>query len=359
MKQILNVKIDKTKEYPIEISNESIENLRDKLFEFTKNQKRLFVISKKVYKLYANQLNLPKDEVFILKDGECEKNINNYQKILKQAISIGLTRKDVIIAIGGGVVGDIAGFVAATYMRGIDFIQVPTTLLAAVDSSVGGKTAIDLDCGKNIIGAFYQPKAVYININFINTLDNRQFMSGMAEVIKYSFIENNCGYESPLYLFELLTLAKDKIIDREPVSIAKIIEYCLKLKIAVVTQDEKENGLRKVLNFGHTYGHVLETITKYKKYTHGEAIIFGMYFIIDWAYKNEFITYTNYKVSIELLEKYGYKRLNKKYSPELIVDIIKKDKKATSNEILFIVPCEKKTVKEVKIPVIEIYKMVR
>ena len=333
--------------------------MRDKLYEITKNKQRLFVISKKVYKLYADQLNLSKEEIFILKDGECEKNINNYLKILKQAISIGLTRKDVIIAIGGGVVGDIAGFVAATYMRGIDFIQVPTTLLAAVDSSVGGKTAIDIDNGKNIVGAFYQPKAVYININFINTLDNRQFMSGMAEVIKYSFIENNCGYENPLYLFELLTLAKDKILARESVSIAKIIEYCLKLKIAVVTKDEKENGLRKVLNFGHTYGHVLEAITKYKKYTHGEAIIFGMYFIIDWAYKNEFITYTNYKISIELLEKYGYKRLEKKYPPELIVDIIKKDKKADSNEILFIVPCEKKTVKEIKIQVTDIYKMVK
>ena len=254
-----------------------------------------------------------------------------------------------MIAVGGGVVGDITGFVASTYMRGIDYIQVPTTLLSAVDSSVGGKTAIDLAEAKNIIGTFYQPKAVYININFLDTLDKRQFMSGMGEILKYAFLEESCKYETPLYLFEFLTLGFEKIIEKEPLTIIRMIEYCLHLKIAVVNQDEKEGGLRKILNFGHTLAHALETITKYKKYTHGEAVVLGMFFIIEWAYKKEYISYSYYRLSKELLTKYGFKPLNKKYPTEKLVEIMKKDKKASNDKITFIIPCEKKQVKEIKL----------
>lgn len=357
MKQILNVKIDENKEYDIEISNEKIETLIKNVLEKTKKQQKVFVISEKVYKLYSEALNLYEEKIFILKDGEKEKNIKNYIKIMEFLALNNITRKDVIIAIGGGVVGDIVGFVASTYMRGIDFIQIPTTLLSAVDSSVGGKTAIDTNFGKNIIGSFYQPKAVYINIKFFNTLDKRQFMSGIAEVLKYAFIESSCQYEESLYLFELLTLAKDKIFAKEEISLFKIIENCLKLKISVVTKDEKENNLRRILNFGHTFGHTLEMMTKFKKYTHGEAVAYGMFFIIDWAYKNELITYTNYKVSIDLLEKYGFKRLKKKYSSNTIISTIIKDKKAEKENILFIVPIDKKTVKEQKIPILELDNM--
>ena len=198
MRQILKVQIRDNKEYPIEISDDSFAKLNQELYEATRGQKRLVVMSKKVYNLYFNELNFSEEEVFVLKDGEKEKNYKNYLKIMKRAIERVLTRNDVMIAVGGGVVGDITGFVASTYMRGIDYIQVPTTLLSAVDSSVGGKTAIDLAEAKNIIGTFYQPKAVYININFLETLDKRQFMSGMGEVLKYAFIEESCYYENPL-----------------------------------------------------------------------------------------------------------------------------------------------------------------
>ena len=310
MRQILKVQISDNKEYPIEISDGSFAKLNHELYEVTRGQKRLVVMSKKVYNLYFNELNFSEEEVFVLKDGEKEKNYKNYLKIIKRAIECGLTRNDVIIAVGGGVVGDITGFVASTYMRGIDYIQVPTTLLSAVDSSVGGKTAIDLVEAKNIIGTFYQPKAVYININFLETLDKRQFLSGMGEVLKYAFIEESCHYENPLYLFEFLTLGCEKIMEKEPLTIIRMIEYCLHLKIAVVNQDEKEGGLRKILNFGHTLAHALETITKYKKYTHGEAVVLGMFFIIEWAYKKEYITYSYYRLSMELLEKYGFNVLS-------------------------------------------------
>lgn len=353
MKQVLQVNIDDKKNYTIEISDNSIEQLNRQIDEITCGKKRLIVISKKVYDLYYHRFNFSEDEIFILKDGEKEKNYKTYLKIINRAFQIGLTKKDVMIAIGGGVAGDITGFAASTYMRGIDFIQVPTTLLSAVDSSVGGKTAIDLDGAKNIVGTFYQPKAVFININFLQTLDKKQFMSGLGEVLKYAFIEDNCGHSSPLYLFEFLTLACEKIIQKEPITIIRMIEYCLNLKIAVVQQDEKEGDLRKVLNFGHTLAHALETITKYRKYTHGEAVVYGMFFIINWAYNHEYIQYSYYRLSLELLKKYGFSPLKKKYNKTKLVEIMKKDKKVSDNKITFVIPCDKKKVKEIKLTPIE------
>ena len=354
MRQILKVQINDNKEYLIDISDSGFAKLNQEIFEYTRNQKRLVVISKKVYKLYSGDLNFSDEELFILPDGEKEKNYNNYLKIINKAEKLGLTRKDVIIAVGGGVVGDIAGFAASTYMRGIDFIQIPTTLLSAVDSSVGGKTAIDLPDAKNILGTFYQPKKVFININFFKTLDDRQYKSGLGEIIKYAFIEESCGYKIPLYLFEFLTLSCQKILEREPLTIIRMIEYCLNLKIAVVTKDEKESGLRKILNFGHTLGHALETITKYRKYTHGEAVVYGMLFIIELAYKKEYINYSYYKLSMDLFEKYGFKQMNHKYSIEKLVEIMKKDKKATSKHITLIIPFDKKQVREIKVAPLDI-----
>lgn len=353
MKQTLNVKINENKEYLIEISDSNFESLNQEIYELTKNQKRLVVISKKVYKLYFSELNFSEEEVFIFPDGEKEKNYKNYLKIMKKASSLGLTRNDVIIAIGGGVVGDIAGFAASTYMRGIDFIQIPTTLLSAVDSSVGGKTAIDFNGVKNIIGSFYQPKKVFININFLKSLDKKQFMSGLGEVLKYALIEESCGYKESLFLYEFLALGVEKILEREPVTMIRLIEYCLNLKIAVVQQDEKEGGLRKILNLGHTLGHALEAITKYSKYTHGEAVVYGMFFILKWAYKKEYIPYSYYRLSVELIEKYGFKPLKHKYNIEKLVDLMKKDKKSTTSKITFIVPCDKKQVKEIKLTPLE------
>ena len=354
MHQILKVQISEDNEYLIDISDSSFAKLNQEIFEFTRGQKRLVVISKKVYNLYSDDLNFDDDEILIFPDGEKEKNYTNYLKIIKRAFQLGLTRKDVIIAVGGGVVGDIAGFAASTYMRGIDFIQIPTTLLSAVDSSVGGKTAIDLPEAKNILGTFYQPKKVFININFFKTLDDKQYLSGLGEVLKYAFIEDSCGYNVPLFLFDFLTLSCTKIFEREPLTVIRMIEYCLNLKIAVVTKDEKEAGLRKILNLGHTLGHALESITKYKKYTHGQAVVYGMIFIINWAYKKEYINYSYYRLSMELFEKYGFKPLNKKYSVEKLIGIMKKDKKAISDKISFIVPCDKKKVKEVKLTPIEV-----
>lgn len=357
MKQILNVNLENN--YKIFINNDDLSLLIDDILKVTTNQKRLFVISEKVYKLYKNVLQLDNCEIFILKDGEEQKNLTNYARIVQKAIELNLTRKDVLIAIGGGVVGDITGFVASTYMRGIDFIQVPTTLLSMVDSSVGGKTAIDMENAKNIIGSFYQPKAVFININFLKTLDKRQFMSGIGEILKYAFIENNCGYKHSLFLFEYLTLCCEKLLQQEPMTLARVIEYCLNLKIAVVAQDEKEGGLRKILNLGHTLAHALEAKTNYRKFTHGEAVVIGMYFIFNWAYTQNLINYSYYRLAIELLDKYGFDGTKKlaKFNKLQLVEIMKHDKKANANTITFVVPCDKKVVKTVEITLDKVLEM--
>lgn len=346
MKQTLNVEVNN---YSITISDDSFTKLVEDLNAFTSGKKKIFVVSKKVYKLYKNKLSIPESEILVLNDGEKEKNIKNYLKIIDFAEKRGLTRADVMIALGGGVVGDITGFAASTYMRGIDYIQVPTTLLSMVDSSVGGKTAIDMNGIKNIVGTFYQPKHVFININFLKTLDKRQFMSGVGEILKYAFIEDNCGYKHPLFLFEYLTLCCEKFLAQEPMTVIRVIEYCLNLKVAVVNQDEKESGLRKILNLGHTYGHALEALGKYKTYLHGEAVVQGLFFIFNYAYTQGLIAYSYYRLATELLTKYGFKSVKTKYLPNDFVEIMKKDKKSTGDKITFVVPCDKKKVKEIKI----------
>lgn len=363
MKQVLEVKINnkKSKSYNIDITDENLLDLMQKVNIFTKGKKRIFVISEKVYKIYQDRLNLCEDEIFILKDGEKEKNYKNYLKILDFANKINLNRDDFFIAIGGGVVGDITGFVASTYKRGTRYIQIPTTLLSMIDSSVGGKTAINMGDVKNVIGSFWQPCAVFINLNFLKTLDERQYNSGLGEMIKYAFIEDDCGYSTPLYIFEYMLLSCEKILQRDFVSLSRLIEYCLNLKISVVQQDEKENGLRKILNFGHTIAHALESKTKYKKFTHGEAVITGITYMLNWAYMQNYITYSYYKLGIDLLTKYNFKsevKLRKYLSPDEFLYFIKKDKKTTNeNQITFIVPHEKKHVKELKISVPDILKM--
>ena len=337
---------EKLKTSPIYMDSEPIEDLKKRILDEFDLKNYLVVISEKVYKLYGKQLGFRADELFILKDGEIQKNFKNYQKIMQCCEKKGLNRKSALIAIGGGVVGDITGFAASTYMRGITFIQVPTTLLACVDSSVGGKVAINTDYGKNIIGSFYQPHAVYINLNFLNTLDERQFKSGLAEVVKYAFIEKSCGAIFDFGLFDFLSVHSAKILDKDLRFIEKVIKVCIELKIAVVKKDEKESGLRKILNFGHTYGHALEKITNYKTFTHGEAVSYGMYFIFNYAHKLKIID-ANYKeMAVTLLHKFEFYDKTFKYPLEKIINAMKKDKKAEDEIIKIILPTMKGYVKE-------------
>ncbi|MGI9317584.1 MAG: 3-dehydroquinate synthase [bacterium] len=236
--------------------------------------KQVFIISNEVVApLYLERLKatLGSYEVhtLLLADGEQTKNLDNFSHALDQMLSVPCDRSVTVIALGGGVVGDLAGFVAASYLRGVAFIQIPTTLLSQVDSSVGGKTGINHVLGKNMIGAFYQPKRVLIDIDTLDTLESRQFSSGLAEVIKYGLIAD---YD----LFCWLENNIESVRALEPSAIEHVVTRSCINKSRIVEQDEREGGIRALLNLGHTFGHAIETATHYATWLHGEAVATGI-----------------------------------------------------------------------------------
>jgi 3-dehydroquinate synthase len=209
-------------------------------------------------------------DIIAIEPGEESKSLGTAAGLWEGLVELGADRKSVIVAVGGGVVGDLAGFVAATYARGIRFVQVPTTLLAQVDSSVGGKVGINLTEAKNMVGAFLQPLAVLIDTHTLNTLPEREYVAGLGEVVKYGVILD-------AELFAYLEDRVKPIIARDPEVLQRVIARCCQLKADIVRQDEREEtGLRAVLNYGHTFGHALETLTHYKRFLHGEAVAVGM-----------------------------------------------------------------------------------
>lgn len=205
----------------------------------------------------------------ILPDGERYKSLETLSRIFDQVMADGHNRTTTFVALGGGVVGDITGFAAACYQRGVDFIQVPTTLLAQVDSSVGGKTAVNHPLGKNMIGAFYQPQAVLIDTSTLQTLPAREFAAGLAEVVKYGLIA-----DEPFYRW--LQAQMPKLLAREEAALAEAIERSCSNKARIVAEDEREGGIRAILNLGHTFGHAIETAQGYGEWLHGEAVAAGM-----------------------------------------------------------------------------------
>jgi len=209
-----------------------------------------------------------KSEIFTIKKGETSKTLKTIEEVAIKMIEKGIDRHDAVIALGGGVVGDIAGFVAAIYMRGIPYIQVPTTILAMVDSAVGGKTGVDLPVGKNLIGTITQPKAVFIDISYLKGLPDKQVKSGLAEIIKYGVIKSK-------KLFKYIEKNLDLILKKDEEALTHIIKESVRIKTKIVEKDEKEGNLRMILNYGHTYGHALERLSGYKL-LHGYAISIGM-----------------------------------------------------------------------------------
>lgn len=201
--------------------------------------------------------------------GEATKGQEHVFALYDQALAAGLDRGGIIVALGGGVVGDLAGFVAATFLRGIRYIQVPTTLLAMVDSSVGGKTGINLPQGKNLVGAFHQPAEVVVDLSTLTTLPDREYISGLAEVVKHGVIRDAA-------FFERLEANTERVADRDPEFLAEVVARCCEIKAEVVAADEKECGLRAILNFGHTLAHALESLLGYGRLLHGEAVGIGM-----------------------------------------------------------------------------------
>jgi 3-dehydroquinate synthase len=209
------------------------------------------------------------DHVHLFNDAESAKNLKTVEVLTRKLVRAGADRKSLLIAVGGGVVGDVAGFVAASYLRGVALIQVPTTVVAQVDSAVGGKTGVNLPEGKNLVGAFYPPSLVLIDPEVLSTLPPREFRGGLAEVIKYGVIADAS-------LFSFLEANMPRILARDPRALEHIIRRSIAIKAHVVSKDERESGLREILNFGHTFAHALESVTRYKKFQHGEAVALGM-----------------------------------------------------------------------------------
>jgi 3-dehydroquinate synthase len=238
------------------------------------DRKRVFVItSSPIRKLWGETLAeslVGFETVFLeIPDGERHKTIKTVEDLLRKLVKRGADRKSLIVAFGGGVVGDTAGFVASIYMRGIDFVQVPTTLLAQVDASIGGKTGVDLPEGKNLVGAFHHPRAVLIDPDLLTSLSEREFRAGLYEVMK-------CGLIRRLEIFEYMEQNRERILQRDPETLEWLITAAVEVKAEVVAADEREGDLRRILNFGHTIGHALETETRYKQFLHGEAVAWGM-----------------------------------------------------------------------------------
>jgi 3-dehydroquinate synthase len=265
--------------------------------------------------------------IVTIPDGETYKTLKTVENILNECFAHKLDRKSLLIAFGGGVIGDMTGFTASLYQRGIDFIQIPTTLLSQVDASVGGKTGVNNKYGKNLIGAFYQPKAVYIDPEFLKTLPAREFAAGVAEIIKMAVMFDKAYFE----FLQVADLNDEKVLKE---AIAKSV----KLKAWVVNQDEKEAGIRAVLNYGHTFGHVVENETDYATYLHGEAVAIGMVMANALAVELGLFSQEDSEKVEALLEKFSLPTRYFIKDVDTFYEHFFLDKKSANNNITFILP---------------------
>lgn len=343
----LIVPLSNNRSYPIYIGENLLQN-PDIFADFvtnknkSKNKKIMIVTNTTIEKIYLNTLQntlakiTPKENIFatILPDGENYKNWETLQKIFDNLLANFFDRKSLIIALGGGVIGDMTGFAAACFQRGVDFLQIPTTLLSQVDSSVGGKTAINHPLGKNMIGAFYQPKAVFADIKTLQTLPKREISAGLAEILKYGFI-NDAPF---LEFFTSENFAK--IFDNNADVLSEIIYKSCQNKADIVAKDETESSdknLRALLNFGHTFGHAIETYFGYGTYLHGEAVAIGAMMAAEFSQNLGFITPKEVaKIQTLLNQAQLPTALDKKVNANDLYKLMFHDKKVQNGTLNFV-----------------------
>jgi len=334
--QIINAEVSQQNiDYPIKIEKGLLSDVGGEIRKIFSGKRIAIITDKNVSGHYGETVKHQLTEIgietkeIVLEPGEETKTFQKMPQIYSELIEMGLTRSDLIIALGGGVIGDIAGFVAATFLRGISFVQIPTTLLAQVDSSVGGKVGVDLPEGKNLAGAFYHPELVLIDPLVLTTLTDAYFSDGMAEVIKYG-----CIKAETFFTFLEGLHSREDVMD----NIEAIIDTCCSIKQQVVQADEKDKGERMLLNFGHTLGHAIEAFYEYKKYTHGEAVAIGMVQITERAEEKGLTEkgtserlrecLVNHQLPLDIDQPQDY---------ESIVPYIKKDKKNLDDHLHLIV----------------------
>lgn len=331
--KVNEVKVDlAAHSYMIHIAAGSISKAGEQLRQLALGNKLLIVTDDNVCPLYAKTVAdslaaagfVP--EVLAVLPGESSKSLTTANTVFTEAITRGLDRKSAIIALGGGVVGDLAGFVAACYLRGVPFIQVPTTLLAQVDSSVGGKTAVNHELGKNLIGAFYQPQLVIVDPQTLHTLSDRELKAGLAEVVKYGVIADS-------EFFGYLQDHAAALLDRDLTVLTTVIGKCCQLKASVVAQDERENSLRMILNFGHTIGHAIEAEGGYAEYNHGEGVAIGMHAAALISEQLGLCGQNQVAALRQLLTCLGLPLTAPGYQPEQLLRYLVRDKKVVNGKV--------------------------
>jgi 3-dehydroquinate synthase len=261
--------------------------------------------------------------------GEPSKNMATVMEIAGKLLAAGADRRTMLIALGGGVVGDLTGFIASIYMRSVPYIQIPTTLVGQVDSAVGGKTAVDLPQGKNLLGTFYQPQAVFMDLSFLDTLPDKEFQNGLAEIIKYGIIEDE-------KLFQLLEEEMEAVKSRDSGLLLKIIETCCRIKKSIVEIDEREQGLRRILNFGHTLGHAFEAVSDYQL-SHGEGVALGMVAAARLSVKMKYLPESELIRVEQVIAEAGLPiRLQASVDQQAVIDRLKVDKKKKDDVVHFV-----------------------
>lgn len=324
--------------YEIVIEGGILEKTGSFLSRLQLGKKALLVSNQTVYTLHGQKVvksllasGFSVTEALV-PDGEEYKNLHEAEKLYHAAYAAGLDRNCPVIALGGGVIGDLAGFVAATYMRGVPFIQIPTTLLAQVDSSVGGKVAINHPQGKNIVGSFYQPSIVLADFEVLQTLPARELRSGFAEIVKYGVIKDAS-------FFSWLEENAEAVLALEEDDLGKAVEQSCRIKARVVEEDETEQGTRAILNFGHTVAHALEAITGYTVYRHGEAVAIGMVAAAQLAEKMGLFSASDRERLENLLQRAGLPtEIPAEFTTSQLLKYFYLDKKATAGRITFVLP---------------------
>ena len=336
------VEVETLKNYKIFIGNDLIFKLKELLELSNLNGKLLIITDENIYKIYGSKFFKYFHEyeyaLHVVKPGEENKNIEEAKIIYEKMIARNLDRNTLIVALGGGMVGDLAGFVSATYMRGIKYIQIPTTLLAQVDSSVGGKVAVNFGGYKNLIGSFYQPDMVLMDTNFLKTLSREEFISGVGEIIKYGFIQD----------YILLEYIEDNISDMTNYNntvIEKIILSSVKIKKNIVEIDENESSTRMLLNFGHTIGHGIESLNEFKKYKHGISVMIGMFYESKLAFNRGLISREFMNEIEKIISKFIDIPIFTNSEINEILEKLKKDKKNKNGRPVVILPQGKGKVK--------------
>ncbi len=320
--------------YTVFVGNKILKQLPKKIKALNLHTNLFIVVDSNVYKLYAPNMDAivashkGKVDILIIEVNEKLKSFSTMQKIYKSMLENDYSRDTLLVAIGGGIIGDICGFVAATFSRGIQYIQVPTTLLSTVDSSVGGKTGINFGNTKNIIGAFNQPNFVLIDIDFIQTLNREELLSGLGEIVKYAFLTNKDFYT---YVTKNIT----KVFDKNPRVLKRIINESVRFKGDVVVSDEKENGNRKILNLGHTFAHAFEVETKYKL-KHGQAVIVGIASALFLSLKLGLIKKQKMLELLKLISLFKNEIKIENINLKKAISVMQRDKKNRDGKIKFV-----------------------